>query len=888
MRTPILTLSLLLLVSLTSLRAQNTKLTYKRPTIDNPTEINSELIIDDPFVSWENPIEFQGSLISIEPGATLEIKNTLELGNSTQIIVKPGGTLILDGGTLTSAGEHTWAGIEVWGDPDSPFPDDQGKLVVKNGALIENAEVAIRNHDPIPEPNQEGGVIEATGSNFKNNIKTVDIRNYNYKSHIRFKDCKFVYSEDYPGSGTPGYFMEIRVMEDVVIESCDFTNNTSENHVGRGILSYASQVMVNADCTSPTQPCTDWDNSTFTNLEYGIYALGAYGTRFISVEHAAFDDNFRGMYISGMSNAVVTDNNFEVNTMYETGGGYGLYLDNSTGYKVEENNFYHYGAVLGVGLIVNESGGKPNMIYRNYFTQLECGMDIQGVNRDLAGNGLVLKCNQYEGTLMDKIITYDEATVRGVAHNQGSSGSNPEDMAGNLFQIDGQTPNGDFDDILNEGNSIVYYWPQNNNNSRVRPVDITDNVYLEEETVEPDDWTYDNGCPPTEVPGGGGIGVIKGKMAEAEQKIDSTENLLSILIDGGNTEVTQTDVNNSIPPETMEVYNDLMAKSPYLSDTVVSAAIEKEDVLPGAMIRDIMVANPKAAKSEKLMEKLDERWDPLPDYMKGQILAGRSIVSIREETESRLAAFKLERAKHFNAIVGYYLNDTIDPAGSMDSLLAFYENEDSPGAKYSLAFLSGELGAWGEGLVAINNIPVLFELSAKETAEHLQMLDYYNLLSGLAQEGKSILEADSSQMATLSDMEESLHGMASIYARNVLLALNQMEYDEPIILPDMLKSSAAMEEYNYLLGKANDAPGYIKVKPNPAKDYIILTCDLAKASGAKIDIHNINAKLKFTKNLINRQDQFAIDTRKWNAGVYVITLKINGKLVENDKFTVIK
>ncbi len=376
-------------------------------------------------------------------------------------------------------------------------------------------------------------------------------------------------------------------------------------------------------------------------------------------------------------------------------------------------------------------------------------------------------------------------------------------------------------------------------------------------------------------------------MANTNQKIDSTENLLSILIDGGNTEETQTEVDNSIPPETMQVYNDLMSKSPYLSDTVVSTAIEKEDVLPGAMIRDIMVANPKAAKSEKLMEKLDERWDPLPDYMKGQILAGRSIVSIREETESRLAAFKLEKAKCFNDLARYYINDTIDPVGSMDSLLALLENENSLSAKYSLAFMSLELGAWSEGLTILNDIALQLELSAREAAEHLQMLDYYNLMSNLAQEGKSVLQADSGQITTLFDMEESLNGMASVYARNILLALNQMEYGEPIILPDMMKSSEAMDEYKELLGKAADAPGYIKVQPNPAKDYIIIEYELEKEVVSVIEIHDISGNLKFLGNFTIRQDQCTVDTRKWKAGIYIATLKVNSKLIESVKFTII-
>jgi hypothetical protein len=58
-------------------------------------------------------------------------------------------------------------------------------------------------------------------------------------------------------------------------------------------------------------------------------------------------------------------------------------------------------------------------------------MNIQGENRS-SSTGLELKCNQYEGTIMDKIITWDEHKITkaaGIAESQGSSSSNPEDMA---------------------------------------------------------------------------------------------------------------------------------------------------------------------------------------------------------------------------------------------------------------------------------------------------------------------------------------------------------------------------------------------------------------------------------------------------------------------------
>jgi len=841
--------------------------------------------------------------VRIEEGGTLIIEGRVAMPEGAKIIVERGGKLIIDGGTITNACSGLWKGIELRGTASAgQNPTDQGWVQVINGGTVENAEYAIRTIRADDDINGDGeildlaytgGIIHATDAHFINNQTAVKFYSYSHSSYSSFTDCEFLTDDYYIGDTYPECFMNITRMWSIPITNCDFKNEAEGNDLQKGIINTDSYIVIKGTCLEG-EPCTDWDYGLFENLHYGIYATSFTPTRYIDVSHTLFDNNFRGIYISGMTNAVVTDNNFSINSPFSPNdGGYGLYLDRSTAYKVEENHFYHeVHSQMGVGLIVNQSGGDPNRIYRNYFTFLECGMDIQGENRTNDGIGLELKCNRYDQTIMDKIITWDGPIITsqaGIATNQGSSSSNPEDMAGNLFQIEDENPNGDFDDILNEANHITYYWPINNNDIRVKPVDYTANVTPKEKEVEPDDWTFENGCPPSEEPGGGGggIGDTRDKMASAGLKIDSTENLLTLLIDGGNTDATQTEVDNSIPPETMQVYNDLMNKSPYLSDTVISTAIEKEDVLPGAMIRDIMVANPKAAKSEKLMQKLDERWNLLPEYMKAQILQGRSIVSIREETESRLAAFKLERAKHFNTMVRYYLTDTVNPSASFDSLDILLQNENSLNAKYKLAMLKANQEAWSEGLSVLNNIPVQFELTTAEAEAHSQITSYYTLLAGVAQQNKSVFEADSNQIAMLIDMEASQVGKASVYARNILLALDQIEYEEPIILPDLLKSAEAMYEYKELLKKVNNAPEYIKVQPNPAKDYIIVEYELEQEANLTVEINDISGILKYSKNTTGKQDQHIVDTRNWNAGIYIVSLKINGKLIESVKFTII-
>ncbi|MEZ5195264.1 MAG: hypothetical protein R2764_02315 [Bacteroidales bacterium] len=64
----------------------------------------------------------------------------------------------------------------------------------------------------------------------------------------------------------------------------------------------------------------------------------------------------------------------------------------------------------------------------------------------------------------------------------------------------------------------------------------------------------------------------------------------------------------------------------------------------------------------------------------------------------------------------------------------------------------------------MNDIPTQFELTPTEAEAHLQYTTFYSLLSGIVQEGKT-LEADSTQIALLFDIEASEADKVSAYAK---------------------------------------------------------------------------------------------------------------------------
>ncbi|MEZ5196323.1 MAG: T9SS type A sorting domain-containing protein [Bacteroidales bacterium] len=506
-----------------------------------------------------------------------------------------------------------------------------------------------------------------------------------------------------------------------------------------------------------------------------------------------------------------------------------------------------------------------------------------------------MKCNTYDNMYWDKLVLWDGPVMSqemGIAVNQGSAVALPENMAGNLFDDHG-TANGDFDDMLNEANDYNYYYPQNYDQlyENVVPKDYTELTITADDVFIPGgiDWTYENGCPPEEEPGGGGGSgeeELRGDMENAVENITATEAILAVLIDGGNTEALNTEVETSIPPESMQVYNELMGNSPYLSDTVVSSAIGKEDVLPNAMIRDIMVANPHTAKSNELMAQLDERWDPLPEYMKAQVLQGKSIVSIKEELESELAGYKQQKAKAFNGLVRWFINDTLNPVASSDSLVMLFQQDNTLSSKYSLVMLHLERNELQTALDVLNSIANQFNLQGDDLTKHQEVMNYCNLIVDLMNEDKTILEVDSIQLNQLLTMEAMQEGLATVYARNILLALNEIEFDEPILLPDLLKSSQVFEEYLELLNVK--PPKQIEVYPNPSDDYVILSYNLEiDKPGYSIRITDLNGKTVKMIGIYNNKDQIVVDTQNWKPGIYISALELNGIPVESVKFTIL-
>jgi len=852
---------------------------------------NTDTISITSDITWIEPQIITNDLI-VESGVTLTIESTVYFAEDCKLIIKPNGKVELDGGTLTSECTNQWQGIEVWGNPSATqTAANQGTLEIINGGTIEYAEVAVRVGSE-DHSNYGGGIVEATNGNFNDNGIGVWFDPYSYTTNNAsgFTNCKFDYTLTLNGEATFTH-AKLNDVHHVDFAKCEFTNNSNYDHRGYGIYSTNSIFNVEGDCaTYSGTDCIEWDYGIFENLDYGIYATASNTTDLADIRHTKFIENHHGIYLSGMTLPRITSDSLFIDKT-ATQEGYGLYLDACTQYWVEDNYFEGTGTSLptGIGVYVNESGDDANEIYLNSFDYVEYAVIAKGENRDdrRPETGLEILCNDYDNTDFDETIIYDGTNdppeaYEGIASLQGNNATGVLDMAGNLFYYN-TTVAGDFDDINNESNHFYYYYSNNATGYDVEPLDYTSST-VTKVPVTTLTWTYSAGCPSGISTGGGGGGTegSRSAMAGAQADIENTEAVLAALVDGGDTESLNNEVESSTPPEAAQVYNELMAESPMLSETVVESTIEKEEVIPNAMLRDVMVANPHTATSLQLLDMLDHRDNPMPAYMKAQILAGRSITSLKAELEGQLAVHTKRKAKAMNQIARYFGNMPQDDDAT-DSLLALYQADNSLSSHYMQAWLHLHAGGYLQGQNVMADIATTFTPTGAELEEYQNMLQLYTMLKGLYMSGNNIGALSGAQQTQLHSMVNAQTGFASVYARNILLALDASDYKEPVVLPNRLKSAVAEEAYNEVLN--TPVPKMLEVYPNPSKDFVILGYLFDKETQGMIEIRDISGTLMQSIPFNGMQDQLTVVTTNWTPGIYMLSLVVGDKVVETTKFT---
>jgi len=839
--------------------------------------------------TWENDIILDRSII-IPSGRKLTIKNCrVHLPSEAKIIVQRGATLELDDCTLTSACNDLWWGVELWGDSHNEQTSSyQGTVILKNGAVIEKARKAIfcgKNiEQPAPDRAYTGGIIEAIDATFRNNRYGIQIWSYRYPDrnyNSRFKMCKFQTTEMLADGSSPEYFMTLVQVKGITIEACVFEylveNGIDFQNHGCGIFSLdAGYEILNLEGGGFSI------QSKFKNLEYGIFAMKVFEDPIILIHDSRFIRNLTGVYARGLQNLNLYLNDFLVYRLALPNNHIfgGVYLDNCTAYTIEENDFNGYlpGGSINIGLTINNSGESYNEIYKNTFYSLYIGTLAQNINRSKNDiDGLKLNCNMYNQNEYDIAVTGSQGCGEcGISKLQGSS-DNP---AGNWFSWQGDYPTSDFD---NQMAHVDYYHHRGilGQDNRWIPIYYSSNTITRLGTQI--EWGED-ACSSR-------LGSIRNKelnnslYSSSTAVSDSLENMLLQLIDGGNTDDLEMEITFAESDEALELRDELLGDSPYLSDTILIKSVEKEDVLAPVMVKEIMVANPQSAKSEKVLEALENRENPIPDYMMSEILQGKDTVANKEILEADLSWSDLQREIALNRLISIYRNDT--SGVQSDSIVTLLQNHNTLPATYRLMMTYIEIGDTLSALNTLANIPLQFDLTTSQALIHQHWNEMLEVMLEMKGDSLMIQDMGSAQIVNINNLAlfEDLPGCL---ARNMLHYLGIVETGPYYLLPEDQLKNAIFKPTPNKDSASIDQP-FFKIYPNPAKNHIIVEYNIEDLSDdGLLTIYVQDGKLQLMQSLDHSKHHFIINTKDWSGGLYFFNFITQDHLNQTGKIIIAK
>lgn len=841
--------------------------------------------------------------LTIETGATLTISSQVKFGPRGKIIVKQGAKLVLDGAVLTSSldcydYDYLWQGIEVWGTTSaSQFTAGaQGRVELKNGAIIENAVDGIRNWNP-DDWNARGGIIICEDAVFRNNRRAVEFMQYHnilngteYDNLSAFYNTQFIVDDDYFGTSQFNAHVSLWDVKGVKFYGCTFEDNISmkpfsENY-HLGIHSIDAGYTVTGSCdimpgAGQDCPVQYYHPCEFVQLNYGIKATGSSTSNTINVYRNQFEDNIIGIFNSALNNSWLNRNSFQFGNGYAQGAAfnYGMYSLNSTGYRIEENELTSStnSPYLTAAIIIESSGEANNMVYKNTVNNMNHrGFVAKNQNRSPWSEtiGLQFQCNvnnNHPQSCIDFHVFHIGSGTQGI---RGYQGVFKQYGAGNVFS----TTTNSVGHFNNLSSSVKYI----HSGGATQPTNYYGlTLYSSSANTCPSNFqTY-----PT-----GGETMSSSQYLQWENEYELAENNYTTilytynqLLDDGNTTAMLEEIQNAWSQDAWDLRNKLMAVSPYLSSEALLEAAST-GILPHAMLLEVCLANPEASFGDKVLNYLaTEIPDPMPQYMLDIIRNNWINESPRTSLELALASFSAQMAFLSNQILTALIIDTVSQDVAIEQWLLKRGNIDD---YYYLVDISIAKDNYGSGENYLNTIPSIFELNQEQQIYFEDYYTYFSFRNSIHNDNRSIAQLTPSETELLKQISDSSQNVKVAEMCNNILCFFY-NICEPVDYS--LSTLPAQKSYGFSENGNSKAQNRLHVYPNPASTYATFSWMLPDSElQSIIRISSVSGNVITQYTITTNKGQWLWDTRNLYSGIYVYELINNNLILETGKINIIQ
>lgn len=826
----------------------------------------------NPFSSTDD-IYMRGKLI-IEPAAKLTI-NGLSLyfkeGEQVELSYassgQRGSQLFLQNSTLTVFDEcepdALWGGIKLTGHntlPQSPISTTRQPYLYMTNSTVEYADWGVVSGNMMGTDG--GGIIIMINSNIKDCVSGVNLNNYSSSNLSYFRQSNFFTTADLYDKGyVPSVHCIMLGVNGVNFMGCNFYNeevSIPKNEKGLGIFGVLSDFEVKSFCTGIFIPCPAQNivRGSFSNLETGVISILGNA---ITINKNDFNDCYGGVWIVANDGVKVTENNFDVYDSHDYSINsyeiFGLYLESSTGYHIEQNLFRD-GAL---GLVVYNSGPYENLIYKNEFNNLRTDIPSTGfigigenVGYDLSGwpfgVGLQLRCNSFIdlefamsvtggeiNTMQNGLVSVLESDIRQVqGYNlntmQDVSTYNYFDMGIPVFSDRYFVVDDNYSQIISS--SYKYEYHQTNAPGYELP-------YYYPYHVEVYNYSAEN-CPSTL---GGGfiiIPIIINSIDSLDNEIHDLENEYLSLTSGYNETELELLAQTASSFSSSTAFNSLSNASPYLTAEILIAYLHNTQVSEFARA-SIMIEN--SPLPSKVLDELPK--SDLSSQLISHILQLQIGVNPLEEIQNSIQQHK--GAKQF--ITDRLVRETFssDTSANNDNtysqVLAFLSNQNDVYSKKRLVDLLIRKSEFQQAISVLEDIRQYSLLTNNcRMAEYVKLQTIkIDILNNFSE--KPILEIVEKYQLELEGIASDYNTKEGGVARSILASAGLFDLQPIIILPQASskKSYSPPPMFNNEINSDKLEPLF-RIYPNPT-DYELFVEFISPSVGSTFNIYTANGKL---------------------------------------------
>lgn len=833
---------------------------------------------------WTSNYYDIGGDIVIKAGKTLKITGNqnavvVNMSKDSKIIVERGARLIADGVTFTNSCGEMWQGIHVWGDNTKPqilidllnqstYTGDQGVCFLTNSKL-EYMSSGIRMGNATFNSAFNGGQLFVGQVQFINNNMSIMFLPYNppyapdnTQAYVKSKIMLCNFDNEIIPSVQLYQHVLLSGVKGVSIEGNYFKN--SLNTTTYPLATSRGYGIYSTDATFIALQYNNivTENNKFEGLTYGIAAqfTGAmsypYGVLVgCKVNKAEFVGNRYGIYITGGSVFhKITENTFEVPSILNV-KSYGLYLEGTQAYKVQENSLVATGNIGSTyetyGILVSNGNSVDESIRKNTLTNFRYALNAVGQNSNQSttnNTGLQFLCNtlnnsqQFDIWVSEK--TVGSTTTQGsVRWNQGDCFSASSSANNQFYEQNTSIP---LRQLARNTNTLEYrynfiglvnpYYPPRGQAFPLNIPRINCNPTL------PNTPIFSTICPNQIEPNDYQPALLNQWNGEI--------NAMRQLIDDGNTTALKQELQQASPYSIEGVYDELLDKEAISTD-VLATAIENPYAEYGLeKLKELIIKN--SGLRDTTIEILLTRQLPYSSTDITEMELAQQKQSPEDEINSAIAA-KISRIEENMVAWSEQYNDQNKP-DSAKLMLSLYDNQSAL-TRLSLAEL--QWGLYDEA-----------SASAKKVGDK-KLEEYIELAKVNAQNGGNWKTMDSS---TVSKLWEIYHS-SSVASASAKAALGVIL--DTLIAPYLPSEDVvSFKNENMLANKWQQMKavnkGTFSVSPNPTSQEFVLSYKAEGISSIEIKIYDQSGKLVDERSLKGVSKSIAWRVDSWQNGVYLI------------------